>query len=374
MILNFKAKYKFIFIFIFIFILLIFTNMTYAKNQGMVLVYEAPLFNAPNIEAKVIQKIKRGKIIYIHPKFFFDVIIEENAVIEKNNYKTNKERKNQEGRDGYSERDFYITYDNNGNESYILKNQVKLIYEDAKELEDPAPSYNISTDPTDFRIKEPIADNFPLYKNNSVRSYLTIGTGTQSYESYAFKQVLSSKKYGTPKELVYALLMSANFDKEGLYYFGGIIIFNGYSNNYFFTNYSSSKESYSRFGIGPYFSYDFYQIGENHSFTLFTSPIIYINNQVEVRRSGGPDRSDIERRVFKKRILSLRTGIIYQRKKLFSTLDFIMGGLFELSPSNTMEATEISGQPAKWNSNDNDNIKNEIGRNFSTFIGLQIQL
>ncbi|MBF0363626.1 MAG: hypothetical protein HQK49_21585 [Oligoflexia bacterium] len=333
------------------------TTNVHAGN-GMILVYEAPLFKEPNIKSKVVQKIPKGKIIYIHHKHFSDVVVEENAVIAKNSY-----RPDQFDRTGNSLRDFYITYDNNANQSYILKDHVKLIYQDIKELEDPAPSFNLSNDPTDFRMKEPIPQHYPLYNSKNIRNFLTVGTKTQSYKPYQYDQTLelNSKEYGIPLELTYSYLQAANFDKERLYYFGGILIYSKYSNQYFFENNSIVEERYRRLGIGPYLSYDFYQIEDSHLFTVFMSPIIYLINEVDITitiPNGG------ETQTFNNRLLSLRTGIIYQRLKILNSVDLILGAILEITPSNTLEAT----------ANNNNQFKKDNERNFSSFIGFQLQI
>ena len=112
--------------------------------EGMIVVLEAPLFQAPFRESLIIQHSRKGDMMILYPS---------------------------------KESNFHRTIDRNGHEAYVLKKHLKLITNDEEELADTLASFQ--PDLTDYRIQEPLPENFPFPQKIKYRGALWGGLSFQ---------------------------------------------------------------------------------------------------------------------------------------------------------------------------------------------------
>jgi hypothetical protein len=155
------------------FILFLCSSVSAAVLEGAVIVQQAPIFYQPNDKTPVIQWVNKGTIIKLHPEYGIrrtpDDPVAKKAI-------------------------FLKTIDKMGRVAYIKASHVEIFFETAREIEEQklkkeAVAQKRIWDETDYRIQEPLPDDYPFHKEkNSATLSFFLGKGYHSRQAYPFNQ------------------------------------------------------------------------------------------------------------------------------------------------------------------------------------------
>ncbi len=332
---------------------IIFSSALFA-GEGLVIVYEAPLLERPNDQSPQIGKIPKGQIIYIHRKHFNpEKQIEDFALTDPyyhprptrfvpSDQETLDDEKifNQNVTNSHA---FYQTTDNQGKTAYIKKSYVKLITKDGREEFTNVRPYYL--DPTDYRIEEPIPDTYPLYTPQQIRAFIAYGLPIESYSSYGYPYSSVSKNSDRPSEWTLMLGKRGTVNEFDLIYIGLMAFQQTKKREITFSNQSRSEEKELKIALGPYFSYDFYYTKKNR-FTSFLSILYFLKHELTMKIE--PEIAQSTYRSYRGHTFFPRLGFIYQRTKIRSFLDFLVGTSFDIIPPHQLESAQIYHESSTW--------------------------
>lgn len=345
-----------------------------AAGEGRVVVLEAPLFRRPSVKSKIVQYVQKGETIYIHPQVFADENKYRNfRPSEKKRLDIEKKMANDPDlKDPYfdgqeanynSRMNFVLTKDNQGRDAWIIRNHVRVWYEDEREFT----QLNPRPDPTDYRLVEPLPEGYPLYDHDKVRGWLQFSMGSEFSRNYPYKEKIVAESYGRQLEFNAAMLWQRASDLADRTYLGAFLTVRTSSSDYTLEE-RQSKETWARIGFGPLITYDPYRYEKNR-ITLFFSPILYPYAQVSITQQ---DRSGIEdTRAYWGWSGSGRFGAQYQRLKITSSLDFVIGVWGEIEGPLSMRSKNTARVPLWWAENKGDNFSTGFTYTLAGQIGIQ---
>ena len=295
--------------------------------KGTVMVLEAPLFEAPFTESLIIYHSRKGDTMPLYPS---------------------------------NEDNFYTTIDKNGRKAYVLKKHLKLITNDDRELEHPSASFQ--PDLTDYRIQEPLPENFPFRKKIKYRSAFLGGTvlsGNQSYHYGEDPQFIQSYP-----DVQFVLQVTKPFfrDKRNprLYWGSFFRFFYGRKEAQFLDG-TKAYEKYLLLTLGPVVTYDLFR-QDQHRFVasggigidFVNSHLIQISNELHVFRgiTLGP-------------LLSFQ----YQRINILRKMDFIIGATANLLVFQKLKSDDKKQDHPLWNNQ--TLFLRDFSLNFGLTAGLQ---
>jgi hypothetical protein len=332
--------------FAFLVLTIFLTSNLYSKeNQGVITVLEAPLFLTPDKGSDIIQHVRKGDTIYVHHQYFID-----------NNQLENKEREPD---------NFYITTDKSGRTAYILKEHVKLLFNDARELASPID--NRKHDSTDYRLEEPLPPDYPFNFFDHYRASVQLGTLFSPQTNYSYNTPVKEQSKSNQYYLSALFLKKTKIDYSERLYFGGKIKL-AYQRNKFTLDRRDSTEIDTTIGLGPYISYDIYRTFK-YRITLNGSTLINIINKRNITQelsNGETDSKD-----FSTISIVPTIGATFEKLNILPNFDMVTGVNFGLELAHTMKNKEGSSKPELWNSSSNDIIKRPTRGQLSFFVGLQ---
>lgn len=317
-------------------VILIFTTHVWA-GQGMVIVLEAPLLEAPSLEARVMQTVRRGDIIYL----------------EKSQLEQDRDQLN----------GFWETLDRNANRVYIPKLYIKLITNDDREFETPVNRFG--HDPTDYRLEEPLPDNYPLYLGEKRRTLVSFGMGSPSKATYHYPRGIEGEEFISRKSFQIGYQHNLHFDTTDRLYFGGLI--HGTSEQVLisFTNDIRARESRGTLGAGPYFSYDFFR---GHS-TIFTVGVGFLFNYSRHLITFATRQGDFEERLFNGLSLSSRAHGTFQYRNILPNINLALGLEAELTTPQSLSPQTAPAFEDVWNSS-RDQVSIPLHVHYAFFFGV----
>ena len=342
-------------------------------GEGRISVLEAPMFKRPSIKSKIVQYVQKGEAIYIHPQ----VLVDEKKYRqlrpeEGKRLQLEKELANDpdlqdplfaDGIPPYNERsNSILTKDNQGRDAWILRNHVHVWYEDEREFTqlDPNP------DPTDYRLKEPLPEGYPLFDHDKVRGWLQFSVGSAFDKNYPYQEKISSEAYGQQLEFNTALLWRRPSDNRDRTYVGGLLTVRTSKSDYTIET-RRSTETWTRIGLGVLLTYDPYRF-ERNQITLYVSPILYPYAQASITQSSG-DVDDT--RNYWSWGGSARFGAQYQRLKITPALDFVIGAWAEAEAPMSMRSKNTARVPVWWRNNKGDRFSTGFTYTLAGQIGIQ---
>ena len=252
--------------------------------EGIIVSFEAPLFQKPHPRAPIIQRFRRGAILTLHKQTETDL--------------------------------FYQTTDRNGRAAYILKKHIKLITGDALELESPMISF--APDLTDYRIKEPLPKNYPfkpLKKYRSAAAFSLSFPKTQAYQYAQGPQTINSSRQ-TQFSLQWSKEAALD-ERSPRLYFGGFLRFSYEWLHLTFPTSEQAWESSVLLSLGPLLSYDLLR-AHRHRLVLLGGIGVDLINYYQVQI-----QDDVQ--LFKAISLTPMLSFQYQRKEVFKGLDLTIG-------------------------------------------------
>ncbi|MCF8057750.1 MAG: hypothetical protein K9K67_00530 [Bacteriovoracaceae bacterium] len=331
-------------------------------GYGIITTLEAPIVRDVTIDAPTILTARKGDKIYIHDKYFINGPLD--VVYRENDQQTSDDLKDLETEEGYEK--FYETIDKNGQTAYISRYYVKLITADIREFSQAVTPFR--PDPNDYRISEPLPENYPIVSPNNYRAKLSFFVGPDLKSNYNYDSVLSEEDFTNRYGFDISYGRKAAWDDENRFYFGGIL--QAWTSQARFTLFDDRKatENRSQVGIGPYVSYDPWRF-QNVRLTLQGSIMLNLTrNLIKQQDTIGSD----EERLFKGISLSPRLSSFFQMKTETLGVD-IVGGMdiqFYL-PQNLTSSTQP--QTAFWNEygSNQDSVYIPFTAHWSLFVGVQ---
>ncbi len=336
--------------------LFIFSLRSWA-GYGVVLVLEAPIFKEESWDSKIMTKARIGDKIFIHDKHFgkssFDVSY---------HYGEKSAEKIQEENDN---REFFQTLDESGRVAYIPTKYVKLIYNDSREMK-----YGVNVrpfDPTDYRLKEPLAKDYPLYDPNNYRSAINFHLGPSSKTTYLYPNRITYEDYGFNYALSFWFLKRTIFQKLDRFYFGLMGSVNLQDTNLYFSPSHLSRERIVKTSIGPQMNYDLFR-SYSHRISISGGLSLHYTNFFVYQSSLTTE----EERNYTQFSFAPDFFTSWQWLKIFSNTDLILGMNLKFDLGQNLTATTVGENTNLWNDPDiTDYITLPFGGTFSLFLGLQ---
>tara|TARA_Y100000590_G_scaffold470726_1_gene668630 strand:+ start:94839 stop:95918 length:1080 start_codon:yes stop_codon:yes gene_type:complete len=227
-------------------------------GKAVVIVLETPLFLERNTKSRVLQLVRKNQEVWIHDREFglSPLKPDYETLNDSNQFSDLKKIKYDIGevRAGFLE-----TMDRNGNTAYIKKSHVKLIYKDDREsLTNVNPFIE---DPTDYRLQEPLPDDYPLTDPTKMRAFaqMVFGPAYRSQHNYIDPVKNSDRKFR--KGLAVGYTRKAGWDQNDRFYFGGYGHFTVGETSHTFSSgdLETAREISYQISLGPTLSLDVFR-------------------------------------------------------------------------------------------------------------------
>jgi hypothetical protein len=343
---------------VFILSSLIFTANLMAA-EGVIKVLEAPLFREENLQGQVVQYVRKGDKIYIHDSALrgedyvpMDTVFSDSEEIIERTPKRSSH--------------FLATIDNQGRVAYIPKEYVDITYKDEREFQHP----KFAKDPTDYRLKEPLPREYPIYSLTGVKMFVTLGLGPNPKNNYQYPSRIRSESFGQNFDVTSSLQWKASRDYRDRFYFGGMIHLLRDQSRFELEG-GTAEEMEMKIGVGPYVSYDPF-VSDNFKFTVYTSLLFNFYNLHAVSQT--TDTGFKEGRAFSGTTFSPRFGFIVNFMDIspdrMDKLDFLIGTSLMSEYPRKLISREAPAIRNLWQAGAGDEINN-AALTATVFVGLQ---
>lgn len=322
--------------------------------EAVVTVLETPMFKFRSYDAPVVQYLRKGDVIKIHPSIANDRRMDQ--------YAPAPEKMDVENT-FYAEDEFIPTLDRQGNTVYVLSEHIYIYFNDAREFEQRINK----EDPTDYRLEEPLPKNYPLKTITGYRGQFLMGITQPYYESYPYKDSVRTEGYTTPIDLNMTLMRLAPGNYQDRMFIGGTLNFRTFENSYTFEDRRLSEEKSYKLGIGPTISYDAFK-GDKNRVNLTGTIILNFLDRFYI------DQSLDERQDSRHYIgysFSPRLHLQYHRKDVLEELDFVLGTSMEIGPATTFRAKNAGKEPTWWHNLGDDKFTTRTTFTLGGYIGVQ---
>lgn len=339
---------------LFLFALFACGNSWASNISAMVIVLEAPLLAAPDWRAQVLQNKRKG-----------DNVVLAAGQIPKSSYQQGvAERNFWQGASEDSEHpEFWETFDRNGNQAYIPKKHVKIIFSDQRELQTSVTPFG--KDPTDYRLSEPLPESYPFYNDDRRRATVNILYGPSNKANYAYNGNFQREEFQPHRGVQLMYLKSISYDSLERFYFGGLLQISADQTLITFDKDNRAREERAVLGLGPYLSYDVYRDRKN-IFTLGGGLNLQWNRHLIAAFSRD---GNYEERLFNGLSLRPKIQANYQRRDIFPNVNFVAGIEIESNLPYALEAGSAPELQDYWNPN-NDTVDVPMGAHFALLFGL----
>jgi hypothetical protein len=342
--------------------------------DAVVTVLETPLLKFRSYEAPVVQYLRKGDIIKVHPSLNnttkYDHLAPSPAKLAKLKKEMDESPEwNQdplfkgEPTSASIDDEFIPTLDRQGNTVYVIREHLLVYFTNPQEREQAM----LKNDPTDYRLEEPLPKKYPLYSLAGLRGQVTLGITQPYYESYPYPSDVKTKGYTSPIDLNMTYLRKTPDDKYDRFFFGGTFNLRTFSNSYTLFNGVSAKEQGIKLGIGPYISYDAFK-GQENRINLYGSINVNLFNQLNVsQQKDGIE----EQRNYRTISFAPRIGVQYHRKQILEDVDFVLGTSMEVEPATTFRSSSAANQQSWWVNRGNDKFKARTTFTLGGYVGFQ---
>jgi len=342
--------------------------------KAVVISLEAPLFIKKATDSTIIQRVRKGKYLYIYDGEFGgspsqpdystqQYFTEPDELVKLYETPENYDNSNRVIQYVHAEI-FYKTLTKTGVTAYIQGKHIKIVYKDQRELYDntPYPDH----DATDYRLEEPLAKGYPFYETEKYRLLTTIGLAPSSPTNYVYNQPLNSEKSTRRYTGALNYIKNISLDKTGRVFFGGSLLWSAERKEFDLAK-GVAEELKAVISLGPYMSYDFFR-KESYYFSIYGNILIsYDRTFVKVSGEKGT-----EERFFKGFYPSIRSGILFTYKPFFiPNLNLILGSDLQVSPNYSLTA-DSGVIPTNWNLSTNDKVSYPFGGFITIFAGFNI--
>jgi len=347
--------------------LFIFCSQVFALD-AVVTVLESPLLSEPRLDAKVVQYLRKGQVIKVHPSVNNSTAYDHMAPSPEKMKQLELEKLHDplftgEETQASTDDDFIPTLDRQGKKVYVIRDHLYFYFNDRKELDQKVTSH----DPTDYRLEEPLPKKYPLFSATGYRGQFTLGF-TQPYsESYPYLSNVKAKGYSSPIDFNFSYLRQAPDDKADRLYIGANLSVRKFSNSYYLFNNVETQEEGLKLGLGPMASYDLYK-GHANRLNFYGSIQVNLFNQINVSQTQGGTE---EARTYRTFNLAPRLGLQYHRKSILEEIDFVLGTFYEMEPATTYRSNSAANQGSWWRSRGNDKFSTRASFSLAGYIGFQ---
>lgn len=311
--------------------------------DGIIIVLEAPLLKEPRLGSVVYQMLRKGSRVYI-PNEIGNLLDSEEGLPE-----------------------FIQTYDRVGNIAYVPTKYLKIITHNLSENKMPI-TYP-GSDPTDYRIEEPIPDTYPFDNTSFLRASLSVSMGNNIKAPYDYNSNFSKQSYSAETGARLIISRKISFDNYDRYYFGFIGAINTTNNTVDFQNLNSAKENRSVIKAGPIISFDAYKT-EKLRFTLGTG---FTYNYHKTTLTMADALGNSEQRMFSGYSFSPFTNTTVQVMDVLPMTDFIAGADVSLYLPHSQKTTDEITLPDLWNADSPNQIQAGLKPQVSFFLGVQVK-
>ena len=354
---------------------MIFSSKVFALD-AVVTVLETPMFREPNYDAPVVQYLRKGDVIKIHPSIANDRNYDQHApspeklAALKKQMKASPEYnqdplfKGEEENTFYLEDEFIPTLDRQGNRVYVLSEHLYVYFNDSREF-----GQNIGRkDPTDYRLEEPLPKNYPLKTPSGYRGQFIMGFTQPNYESYPYQDSIKTKGYTSPIDLNLTFLRQAPGNYQDRLFIGGTMNFRTYQNTYTFQDRRFSEEEAIKFGLGPTISYDAFK-GDKNRVNLSATIIVNLFDRLTITQS--LDKTTKDSRIYQAYSIAPRLSLQYHRKQILEDIDLVLGTAMEVGTATSYQAKNGGSQPGWWQNLGSDKFTTRTTFTLGGYVGIQ---
>ena len=343
--------------------------------DAVVTVLETPMFKYRSYEAPVVQYLRKGDVIKIHPSIANDQSLDQHApsrekLTEIRNkmkktpeYNQDKLFRGEEENTAFLEDEFIPTLDRQGNTVYVLSEHIFVYFNDSREH-----LQRVSRkDPTDYRLEEPLPRKYPLKTTTGLRGQFILGLTQPYYESYPYKDPIKRKGYTSPVDMHLTFMKQAPGDYQERLFIGGTMALRVFQNSYTFQDRRYSEEQSVRFGIGPTISYDAFK-SEKNRVNLSGTVIVNLVDRMYISQKLDNLSED---RLYTGNSVAPRISLQYHRKQILEDIDFVLGTAMEMGSATSYQAKNGAGQSTWWRHLGSDKFTTRTTFTLGGYVGLQ---
>jgi hypothetical protein len=330
-----------------------------AAKNGEVVVLKSPLFEKPDLKSRIIHYVSKTDKVYLPES---QLPVSPNEI----DYLRGSGQYNFVFDDRESEA-FYKTITRTGEEAYILKEHIKVIYADDRETLTPLSSYG--RDKTDYRITDPLPPEYPFWSAGKYRSVLSYNIGPIRKENYPYPAFIVNEEFNTRKGVSLTLLKGVEFDPYDRFFYGLNFQASKANSNFILTNGSIYTEDFMHLSVGPYFSYDAFRLSR---ITITIAGGLTANyNNIAINASN--QFFGNEERAFKAWSFTPRMNSHIAWTDVYLKTDVLLGAELQAELPYSLKSTDTTTNSNLWNI-DNDAYSYELGATFSIYLGLQTKI
>ncbi len=341
---------------------ILFLSSSLYALEGTVVVLDAPVFEAPNTKSKIVQKYRKNQTIYLHT--IHDIENTDNQDVFRETefdrptlaHELNKVLIQKE-----NEAKFYMTVTKTGSKGYILKDHVKPLFHDQRDYNRPIGSYY--PDRTDYRIEEPLPENFPFQKEATTKVKISLAPGLPSTYRYRYAENPSKSNDKPSMNLNISSTTRAKFDNGKplpLYY--GLRFHFGYrQRDTQFSDGLFGSEKIILMGLGPSLSYDLFK-SHKQAINFTGSFMIYLADQYSVKIGD-------EIQTFSAITISPQLELTYQKVDIFQGFDFLVGPILYFHLPTELQGNNQEATSSFWGSVNSYN--KEFSADMALVLGFQ---
>jgi hypothetical protein len=324
--------------------------------KAVVTVLEAPIQLKPRLNAKTVQLIRKGQRIYLHPRHATKGQMSRLIV----DTKQDLDMLDEEDNDNFLS--YFETIDKNGNKAYILRKYVKIIFQDEREYTQHIEPYH--NDPTEYRLEEPLPDDYPFSTSETYRAGFSLTYGPNLKNNYSYTSTIDTVEASSRKGFQFFYGKKANWDKLSRFYFGGTFHFWSSKALYTLTNNATTEEQQTQVGAGPFLSYDIWR-SPKYSLTSSLSLMLNLTRHQVFQETVSSD----DKKMFSGLGLMPRFSNSFAIKNIAENVDFTLGiDLQVFLPHELTAGNEAEVDLASWQK---DNIEMPFNAYWNIYIGIQ---
>ena len=350
---------------ILIFHWIFFFTPTCFAAKAIVLVHKTAILKEKNINSTVVQYVNKGQEIFIHDRDIAASPYLPNYEKGENAFSANSRIETEIPQAQHLE--FYETMDNLGRPAYIQGKHVKIIYNDFREIHGKITPEKF--DKTDYRLKEPLREGYPIIQDDDVRAGLSVGLGTPRRIHYPYTSSISSEKYDLRKSFNTYWLNKVDWDDFGRFYYGWNLHFYDINKSFFLTNGGDTTELGGEFAIGPMLSYDAFR-NKKVRFS-YTGSLVGIWTRIIVRQTGPGEGAQTDQKLYRNYSLSPKIGANFQRINLLPGVDFYAQVEAQVHFGHKLNTSSRTINDLFWREHKADKIIVPQGGMLTVYLGIQ---
>jgi hypothetical protein len=342
--------------------------------DAVVTVLETPMLKTNSLEAPVVQYLRKGDVIKIHPSINntdeYDHLAPDPKKLAEIQKELDESPEWQQdplfrGKPtSVAQSDEFIpTLDRQGNTVYVIREHLYIYYTSPKEFD----QVTLQKDPTDYRLEEPLPKRYPIYSTTGYRGQFLLGMTQPNTESYPYRSNVKTEGYSSPIDVNVTLMRQAPDDKFDRFFLGINLNLRTFTNSYTLYNGNTTKETGFKFGVGPHISYDAFK-GVKNRLNLYGVVNVNLFNQLNVLQKNA---SIEEQRNYRAINISPRLGVQYHRKQVLEDIDFVLGTSMEMEPATTFRSNSAANQGDWWVNRGSDKFKSRTTFTLAGYLGVQ---